>query len=139
MLYFTKYVNDNAEELRRAFVSHQGKKELIIYTRSSDEREWQEFYENVILEIRKNTHKGITEKLECNFTSTGYFERVFSTAIVMNSFKKYFDYTRMGGECGIQNIHMAGTLDDWMKLKTKLRGLGEFDVNGQLKKYIRGL
>ena len=30
MLWFTKYVDDNAEELRRAFVSHQGKKKLSI-------------------------------------------------------------------------------------------------------------
>jgi hypothetical protein len=41
----------------------------------------------------------------------------------MNSFKKYFDYTRMGGGCGIQNIHMGGTLVDWIKLKNRLKGL----------------
>jgi len=52
----------------------------------------------------------VTEKLECDFSSTSRFERLFSTAIIMNSFKKYFDYERMGGGCGIQNIHMGGTL-----------------------------
>lgn len=36
MLWFTKYVDDNAEELRRAFVSHQGKKKLTVNTRSMD-------------------------------------------------------------------------------------------------------
>ena len=32
MLWFTKYVDDNAEELRFAFVMHEGKKELVVKT-----------------------------------------------------------------------------------------------------------
>jgi len=36
MLWFTKYVDDNAEQLRTAFVSHAGKKKLTVHTRSSD-------------------------------------------------------------------------------------------------------
>ena len=52
----------------------------------------------------------MTEKLECDFSSTSRFEKLFSTAIIMNSFKKYFDYERQGGGCGIQNIHMGGIL-----------------------------
>ncbi len=70
----------------------------------------------IIEQIKKNTVKGVVEELECNFTSTGLFERVFSTALVMNTCKKYFDYTREGAGCGVVNIHMAGTLEDWEKL-----------------------
>ncbi len=40
MLYFSKYVNDNAEKLRSAFVNHEGKKELVIQTSSASEYEW---------------------------------------------------------------------------------------------------
>ena len=43
-----------------------------------------------------------------NFTSTSKFDKYFSTAILMNTFKKYFNYTRVGAACGIQSIHMAG-------------------------------
>ena len=32
LLYFSKYVNDNAEQLRSAFVTHQGKKKLEVTT-----------------------------------------------------------------------------------------------------------
>ena len=32
MLWFTKYVDDNADELRFAFVMHAGKKELVVQT-----------------------------------------------------------------------------------------------------------
>lgn len=32
MHWFSKYVDKNAEQLRHAFVQHEGKKELIVYT-----------------------------------------------------------------------------------------------------------
>lgn len=41
--------------------------------------------------------------------------------------------------CGIQNIHMGGVLEDWEKLCTKLKNLEKYDLDGQLKAYVRGL
>jgi hypothetical protein len=32
MLHFSKYVNENAEQLRKAFVSHEGKQKLTVET-----------------------------------------------------------------------------------------------------------
>ena len=32
MLFFSKYADDNAEALRKAFVNHEGKKQLVIET-----------------------------------------------------------------------------------------------------------
>jgi hypothetical protein len=116
MLWFTKYVNDNAEELRTAFVMHQGKKELVVETDKNLE-DWVPFMHGVIREIKKNTVEGVVDKLECNFTTTGLFETMFSTALIMNACKKYFDYTREGGGCGVVNAHMAGTLEDWQHLE----------------------
>jgi len=31
MLYFSSYVNNNAEQLRKAFVTHEAKKQLVVY------------------------------------------------------------------------------------------------------------
>ena len=62
-----------------------------------------------------------------------------STALIMNSYQKYFDYTNRVCICGIQNIHMGGTLEDWQKLISKLEFLRQFDVDGNLKKYVSRL
>jgi hypothetical protein len=35
--------------------------------------DWVPFMNGVILKIKENTVKGVVEKLECNFTSTGLF------------------------------------------------------------------
>lgn len=90
----------------------------------------------MIDEIKKNTTEGVTEKFESNFTTTGRVERILSTAIVMNTYKQYFDYDRFMTCCGIQNMHFGGTLEDWKSVFDKTNALAEYDVNGQLKKYI---
>jgi len=41
MLWLSKYIDDNAEQLRLAFVNHQGKKELVVETANEkEETEW---------------------------------------------------------------------------------------------------
>jgi hypothetical protein len=90
----------------------------------------------MIKAIREITVKGSTENLECNFTTTDEFSSFFSTIMIMNTYKKYISYTREGGICGIQNIHMGGQLEDWQNLEKKLLSLRQYDVNGQLKQYV---
>lgn len=56
--------------------------------------------------------------------------------MIMNTYKKYVQYTRQGGICGIQNIHMGGDLEDWQNLEKKLLFLRQFDVDGKMKLYV---
>lgn len=42
MLFFSNYVNDHAEELRKAFVKHEGKLELVVGTKEGEE-DWEDF------------------------------------------------------------------------------------------------
>lgn len=86
--------------------------------------------------IRKNTTKGVTEKFESNFTTTGRVERLLSIATIMNTYQKYFSYGRMIPMCGIQNVHFGGTLEDWKNLRLKLENLREYDVDGNMKDYV---
>jgi len=66
--------------------------------------------------IKKNTTEGVTAKLECNFSTTERLQKIISTAIVMNTYKKYFEYERFATLCGISNVHFGGTLEDWKKV-----------------------
>jgi len=55
-LYFSKYVNDNSEQLRKAFVGHEGKKKLVVTTHNElSENQWDEFFTLMIEAIKKNT------------------------------------------------------------------------------------
>jgi hypothetical protein len=102
----------------------------------TSETQWDEFFTLMIEEIEKNTTEGVTQKFGANFTTTGRLERVFSTAIVMNTFQKYFKYGRCIPLCGIQNVHFGGTLSDWKSVLAKTQALTEFDINGKMKRYV---
>lgn len=55
----------------------------------------------------------------------------------MNSMKKFFKYTRrLGKACGINNVYMAGTREDWEKMIEKIEKMAQYDVDGCLKQYI---
>lgn len=86
--------------------------------------------------IKKNTTKGVTEKFESNFSTTGRVEKLLSIATIMNTYQKYFSYRRCIPMCGIQNVHFGGTLEDWKNLRLKLEHLREYDVDGSLKNYV---
>jgi hypothetical protein len=142
LLYFSKYVDENSKQLRAAFVTHEGKKKLSVTIDSSDlnsEYFWSNFFTKMMEQIEKNTVPKVTEKLSPSFSTTGQLEKIFAAAVAMNTFKKYFEYEGMGITCGITSVHFGGTLDDWKNIIKKLVALEEFDVNGQLKKYINGL
>lgn len=76
------------------------------------------------------------ESFICDFSTTTKTYKMISSAIVMNSLKKYFQYHRMMVGCGINNVYMAGTREDWSKMINKLNNLVQFDVDGKLKEYI---
>jgi hypothetical protein len=55
----------------------------------------------------------------------------------MNSMKKFFKYERsIGCACGINNVYMAGTREDWAKMIPKLEKMVQYDVDGEIKKYV---
>ena len=123
-IHFSKYINDNAEKMRSAFVSHDGKKALTVTTANElCENQWDEFFELMVGEIRNNTKNGIVDILKANFTTTGPIESILSTSVIMDSFKNYFSYGRCIPCCGIKNVRFMGTLADWESVLERLTKL----------------
>jgi hypothetical protein len=111
MIMFSKHVNQNAEVLRSQFVAHEGQKKLTIidYADSVErslemEREWESgFFTQIMEQIRANTNEGVADALKADFSTTTPFEEIFSIATVMDSFQKYFTYSRCICACGKKN------------------------------------
>lgn len=136
-LRFTKYVNTNSEKMRELFVSHEGKKKLTVTTWNElEESQWTEFFDLMIGSIRKNTKADVADLLQANFSTTTRVERLLSTAVVMDTFKSYFDYGRCIPCCGIRNLMFMGTLDDWKNLQEKVDQIRCYSVDGVWSHYI---
>ncbi|CAF4013388.1 unnamed protein product [Adineta steineri] len=111
-IYFSKYVNENAEQLRTLFVDHEGKKLLTICQPPGVEPDWNDFLDQMRQEVT-----------------------------IMDTFKQYFEYRCIVTKCGIRNVHFVGTLDDWKLLRQKTEQLQMFSTstNDSFGSYIKGL
>jgi len=145
-LFFSKYVDANAETLRNKFVTHEGQKKLVVkeYADTVEqslrmEKEWNYFYEQIHEQVKSNTKEGVVDALKCDFSTTGVVQKIISTSVIMNSFKKYFSYGRMILCCGINNVYFQGVRDDWTKLIDKTANLAQYDVDSKLTKYIENV
>ncbi|CAF0891196.1 unnamed protein product [Didymodactylos carnosus] len=125
LIYFSKYVNDNAEQLRSLFVDHQGKKKLIVTEpMGKREEDWTDFFEMMKEKISENVkNEDIIDQLTSNFSTTTEIESILSYACIMDTFQAYFSYGRCIPGCGIRAVHFEGTLDDWHLLKNKTEQL----------------
>jgi len=99
------------------------------------------FFQLIIKKIEANTKGEIVKNLQCNFSTTTLVEQCLSTAVIMDSFKKYFSYGRCIPCCGIRNVHFMGNLDDWKKLRTKISSLKQYttEKNKSWPQYIEGV
>ena len=139
-LQFSKYVNNNSEQLRDLFVSHEGKKKLTVTTANEvSESQWDEFFTLMIGAIRNNTKDEIVDVLKANFSTTGRVENLLSIATVMNSFQKYFDYGRCIPCCGIKAIRFMGKLEDWVSLQQRVLQLEKYAVTKEWSDYINNV
>jgi hypothetical protein len=81
--------------------------------------------------IGEHVKNNVIDLLTSNFSTTGSVEGFLSSACIMRTFKKYFDYTQRVCGCGIRNVHFMGTLDDWKLLRKKAEELKMFTLPSQ--------
>merc|ERR1712018_464170 len=105
-------------------MGHEGKKELTVEEPVGQrEEDWDEFFAKMFGLIRGSTKGGISDILAADFTTTGKVEAILSHAVVMDSFQEYFKYGRAIPMCGIRQLHLSGSLNDWRKLASKADAL----------------
>lgn len=146
MLYFSKFVDENAEILRNRLVNHQGQINLVYVERCNNlqesldlERQWETgFFESMNSQIKSNIKNGLADNLVPPFSCATNFESMFTIATIMDSFQKYFSYGRMICGCGITDVKFMGTLEDWELLRNHLNFLKEYIISpgDKLEVYI---
>lgn len=127
---FAQHVNNNAESLRSNFVSHQGKERLVaeVLEIPTTSTEWTATIEQWTLLIRDNVGADVYRLLECNFSTTTPITRTASHVVMMDAFQKYFDYVVMC-VCGIPEISLLGTVEDWQSIYDRVRALARYDLD----------
>jgi len=120
MVQFSLYVNKNAESLRSQFVNHEGQKELKVYFGPGIPIK-ELNYPLLVTKMRSlisDNLKSTSNWIIPDFTTTTVDDQVINGVVLMATMEKYFSYKFRVG-CGIPNISLLGTAEDWKKLKDK--------------------
>jgi len=138
---FGNHVNANAEALRKRFVSHEGKKMILIdepaFVKGSPDNNWQGTFDQFSDKLADYIGKK-RDLVVNNFSTTGIVEKAASELVLMDSMKSYFKYA-VRTLCGIPNITLTGTVEDWKNIRTRAENLAEFDLDWWVKPLVATL
>ena len=127
-----QHINANAEKLRSMFVEHEGKKEIQVrrddFVKGSPANPWPEVFDEFSEQIRKHVGEKTHDLLTPEYSTTGAVEKAAAQVVLMDSFKEYFSYS-VATSCGIPQITLEGTVDDWKKLRERTLGLAQYDLD----------
>eukprot|EP01022_Parablepharisma_sp_SALTPOND_P012738 TRINITY_DN1651_c0_g1_i2.p1 TRINITY_DN1651_c0_g1~~TRINITY_DN1651_c0_g1_i2.p1 ORF type:complete len:348 (-),score=37.90 TRINITY_DN1651_c0_g1_i2:321-1265(-) len=131
-----KHISINAETLRKHFVDHDGKKKLVILRPEPfDKMNWEAATGDFASLLQKEVKGDFSKVVECDFTTTTRIEHVASLVSLMSTMKHYFEYNMICGS-GIRNVYMAGTLEDWKKLRAKTEAIAKYNLEWWTEKLL---
>ena len=130
---FSQHVNNNPEALRDRIVYHEkGKIELSVITKEelhSPNVKWDKLLNTFDNMIAESTKDNLADVMRADFSTTDKTARIVSQMTLMSSVKAFFDYSVIYISCGIPNITIEGTTDDWEKVLNKTQQLRKYDLN----------
>lgn len=126
---FSFYINKNAEEFRKQFVNFDGKKELVVSINGSiRSAPYDIFVAKMTEKIHENLVDGtVKDWILPNFTTTTQNDFLSCGVIFMATMKKYFEFT-FCLMCGIPNITLEGTVEDWENIQKRLEKLKAYKL-----------
>jgi len=133
---FAKHVDQNAKELRKNFVQHEGKKRLLVETdgnfsmsnndnpdTGASAKEWEHIvFANFSRQIKDHIGDNIHSTIVADFSTTTDCSRAATEITLMAAMKNYFSFG-MSTLCGIPKVTLLGTAEDWTNLRNRAEAL----------------
>jgi hypothetical protein len=126
---FALHVNEHSEQLRHRFVRHSGTETLTVRRQDfllGRDNPWPEAFEEFSKQLLEHTG-GLASLVQADFSTTGPVERAVSHLMAMDAFKSYFEYVMYIG-CGIPQITLTGTYEDWRRLRIRTQQFADYGL-----------
>ncbi len=128
---FATHINENAEKLRHHFVTFKGKKVLNVqrdnFVLGKEGNDWEGVFTEFKGQIAGYTGKEVTNLVSKGFSTTTKDAQVAFDITLMDAVKNYFDYS-MTITCGIPEIRLEGTVEDWQDIEKRAAQLAKYDL-----------
>lgn len=125
----SQYIENNAEDLCLKFMNHQGKEEIHVESESLET-----CIDLIKQALKRKVKSNFVEIMGCDFTTSDDYSFAASTICIMSSMKHYFQY-KVTLECGIPEIILDGTYEDWIRLMQKVDRIIAFNL--EIKKWLK--
>jgi len=138
---FAKHVDTHAEELRKNFVQHEGKKRLLVEVddfvmcggdldKGTPAAEWESrVFPDFSRQIKEHIGEKAHATIASDFTTTTKTARAAHEITLMSAMKNFFSYG-MSTRCGIPRITLLGSEADWAALRSRAESLGNLMTQG---------
>jgi hypothetical protein len=126
---FSHHVNQFPEALRGRLVTHQGQLELVEQINEWGAMELANAVSGFSRQIREATDPAIHDALICDFTTTTDEVRTASEVAIMDTYSHYFRFTVQMCICGIPQIALTGSADDWQRMRERIEIFESFGLD----------
>ncbi len=131
-----QHISNNPEKLRDKLVKFDGKKVLKVrrdnFVKGSSSNDWPSVFPEFVKQIEENSHSSLPQFINTDFTTTGPMERLSRQVCTMDAYKSFFGY-ECYTMCGIPEIILEGTTEDWQLMLDKIDLLQEFELGWWIK------
>jgi hypothetical protein len=128
---FAQHVKAKAERLRGKFVRHEGRVNIVIechdFVKGSPGNRWPDVFGRFSDAIAEHIGRQ-RDLVVCAFSTTGPIERAASEIVLLDAMQHYFSYECMT-LCGIPEITLEGTVEDWLQIRRRVQALEEYDLS----------
>lgn len=128
---FANHVNAHSESVRKKLVAHEGQLTLRVrrddFVRGAPENPWAEVITAFQAQVREYLGPAASALTSPDFSTTGPAEAAAAGAVLLDAVQTYFnlDFLTL---CGIPEVTLLGTTDDWNRLARRTDQLGQFDL-----------
>ncbi len=129
------HIGENSKALRNKFVDFEDKK--VIKVKRDDfvkgqMNPWGEVFPEFTNQIREYIGDKNYNAMISKFTTTTEITQAAQEVALMDCMQSYFDYMFVT-KCGIPEITLDGTRDDWELILSKVDGLVDYDLGWWIK------
>jgi len=133
---FTKHVDYHSEELRNKFVQFSGKHKIKIATESismdfykgNPNNPWELMFPAFADSINKYVGNNFSKLVVSDFSTTTPTDKAAFEVTLMDAMSNYFEF-EVTTKCGIPEIYLEGSLNDWEKIKENIQKLKGYNID----------
>ncbi len=126
---FANHINNNSNKYKDLLIKSDEEKTIVANIGADlANTDWPEVINTLSSSSADNMKSKLGQLLVCDFSTTTQVEKAASQIIMLKAVESYFEFEVRYLICGVPQVTLLGTPDDWRKVKDKTHQLEQYDL-----------